>query len=54
MRLQLLNYQSCWHWAKGTKNEAELNSEVLKIDVSQKICKTVDVTLMKARDLLGL
>ena len=54
MRRQLFNCQSNLHWAKGTKNEAELRSDVLKIDVSQKIHKTVDVTLMETRDLLGL
>ena len=34
MRRQLLNCQSNWHWAKGTKNEAELRLDVLKIEIS--------------------
>ena len=34
MRRQLLNCQSNWHWVKGTKNEAELPSDVLKIEIS--------------------
>ena len=54
MRRQLLNCQSNWHWTKGTKTEAELRLGVLKIDATQKICKTVEITLMKTRDLLGL
>ena len=54
MRRQLLNCQSNWHWAKGTKTEAELRSDVLKIHATQKIRKTVEITLMKIRDLLGL
>ena len=37
MRRQLLNCQSNWHWAKGIKNEAELRSDALKIDATQKI-----------------
>ena len=44
MRQQLFNCQSNLHWAKGTKNEAELRSDVLKVDVSQ----------TKTRYLLGL
>ena len=51
---QLLNCQSNWNWAKGTKNEAELHSDALKTDATQKIRKTVDITFMKTRDLLGL
>ena len=47
MRRQLLNCQSNWHWAKGIKNEAELRSDALKIDDTQKIRKTVDITFMK-------
>ena len=54
MHRQLLNFQSNWHWAKGTKNEAELCSDVLKIDATQKIRKTVGIILMKTQDLLGL
>ena len=54
MRRQLLNCQSNWHWAKGIKNEAELCSDASKIDATQKIRKTVDITFMKTRDLLGL
>ena len=54
MHRQLLNCQSNWHWAKGTKIDTELRSDVLKIDVSQKIRKIVNVTLVKTRDLIGL
>ena len=54
MHRQLLNCQSNWHWTKGTKTEAELPSDVLKIHATQKIRKTVEITLMKTRDLLGL
>ena len=54
MRRQLLNCQSYWHWAKGTKTEAELRSDVLKIHATQKIRKTVETNLMKTRDLPGL
>ena len=54
MRRRLLNCQSSWHQAKGTNNEAELRSDALKIDTTQKIHKTVDITFMKTRDLLGL
>ena len=54
MHRQLLNCQSNWHWTKGTKTEAELRLGVLKIDATQKIRKTVEITLMKTRDLLGL
>ena len=54
MHRQLLNCQSNWHWAKGTKIDTELCSDVLKIDVSQKIRKVVNVTLVKTQDLIGL
>ena len=54
MHRQLRNCQSNWHWTKGTKTEAELRSDVLKIHATQKIRKTVEITLMKTRDLLVL
>ena len=54
MQRHLLNCQSNWHWAKGTKNEAELRSDALTIDATQKIRKTVDITFMKTRDLFSL
>ena len=50
----IVKAQSNWNWEKATKIEAEQCSDVLRIDVSEKIRKTVDVTLMKTRDLLGL
>ena len=54
MLRQLLNCQSNWLCAKGTKTEAELRSDVLKIHATQKIRKTVEIILMKTRNLLGL